>query len=146
MKTEPGLEGFTDLLDRHGGDPARWPPSAGGAAAAALLEQSTAARALLARQQDLEAWLRADAAALPGPSARLRAAILAAAPAAPHRSLWQELWQVLGGIRIAGPAFATALLLGLALGGMGQGELPGDGGDDADLVTLAQLDDDYLAY
>lgn len=146
MNAEPGHERLMDWLDRHGGDPARWPQGAAAVAMRDLLKQSPAARALLVRQQQLDALLRAEMVALPAPPARLRAAILAAAPVAPRKSLWRELWQVLGGMRIAGPAFAAALLLGLVMGRMGQSTLPGDGGDAADLVTLAQLDDDYLAY
>ena len=79
--------------------------------------------------------------------AALREAILARAPGA--RSRWRdalrEFWAALGGMRIAGPAFAAALVLGLSLGAT-MAASDGDADEDVDLVALAQFSDDYLDY
>jgi hypothetical protein len=47
---------FADLLDRHGGDPARWPADVE-RAAEQLLAQSAAARRALAAARALDGWL-----------------------------------------------------------------------------------------
>lgn len=55
-------DGFEDLLDRCGGDPAAWPPGAR-AAAERLLATSHEARDALARQREVDAWLAAPGSA-----------------------------------------------------------------------------------
>ena len=69
------LEGFRDLLDRHGGDLAHW-PAGQVAAALALLECSPEARALLDQAQDLDAALASPSKAPPGLGERIVAAAL----------------------------------------------------------------------
>lgn len=108
----PGIriERLEYCVEAYGGDPARWPPA--DAAALAALPPAQA-RALLGAASELDEWL----AALPEPDppAGLSARILADAPV-PRERLLRQLWQALGGLRVAGPAFACALSLGLAIG------------------------------
>jgi anti-sigma-K factor RskA len=112
------LETFRELLDTHGSDLARW-PSVAGAEAAVLAQLDAQARAMLdgARRLD-QAWSETR----PQAAGRdLHARILDALPArkvsaAAPRSLWSLLLGELGGWRVAGPALATALTLGIALG------------------------------
>lgn len=100
-----------------------------------------AARAAEAR---LDAWLATSVPPAPPPA--LRAVILAAAR--PARPSWHEalaaFWQEIGGARLAGPAFALALMAGI---GLGNGLMPDAGIDETadDLLTLALIEDDYLA-
>lgn len=132
-----------ELLSIHGADPARWPVDARPLLAECDPEQRAA-------EAQLDNWL-ASSVVPPAPAA-LRAAILAhAAAAAPQPSsaglrdalLW--LWHELGGARLAAPAFAFAIVAGLALGG-GLSPLLGepDPGIE-DLLSLAQIDERYLA-
>lgn len=139
------LQAFEAALDCHGAVLAHW-PAALAESAQALLATSAEARKLLTAQMQLEALLTADSAALAPPSRNLRTAILDAAPR-PRLSLQlllSELWATLGGVRIAGPAFAAALVLGVSIGSA-LSVVPEDG-DDEDLVALAHLSDDYLEY
>lgn len=69
------LEGFRDLLDRHGGDMAQWPASQT-ASAISLLDASPDARALLAQAQQLDASLAAAPKAPAGLADRIVAAAL----------------------------------------------------------------------
>ena len=80
----------------------------------------------------------------------LRTAILAAvrADSQSRRAAWRAallaLWHELGGARVAAPVFALALAAGIGLGsGLMPATGPGDGIDD--LLTLALIDDTYLA-
>ena len=128
-----------DWLDRHGADPAHW-PAAGRDAIDALLAQSSDARAELAQARQLARLLDGDA--VPAPSAALRANVLARAPQA-RRSVGdalRELWSMLGGFRIAGPALAAALVLGTSLGAIAA---PEDEPDDVDLAEAARLASEY---
>ncbi len=127
------------LLAAHGADPSRWPPEARALAG----ECDPAERIAQARLDD---WLATSAPPPPPPA--LRAAILAAVRPAPSRPDWREallaFWQEIGGARLAAPAFALALMAGI---GLGTGLVPDASLDDAgdDLLTLALIDDDYLA-
>ena len=100
-----------------------------------------------AAEARLDAWLATSAPPAPPPA--LRAAILAAARPAPSRPNWRyallAFWQDIGGARLAAPAFALALMAGI---GLGSGLMPSaaafdEAGDD--LLTLALIEDDYLA-
>lgn len=69
------LDGFRDLLDRHGGELSRW-PAPERAAAGALLEHSPEAQTLLAEAARLEADLAATPKAPAGLADRIVAAAL----------------------------------------------------------------------
>ncbi|MBE7220436.1 MAG: hypothetical protein INR64_18360, partial [Caulobacteraceae bacterium] len=56
------IASFEDLVDRHGGDPARWPAPERGEAQA-LLAVSAAARTVLAATREVESVLRTPVAA-----------------------------------------------------------------------------------
>lgn len=95
----------------------------------------------------LETWLASSTP--PEPPAALRAAILAAAPVAlavpkvSWRDALRALWLDLGGARIAAPAFALALAIGISLGnGLLQTGLQSTPPND-DLLSLALMHDDY---
>lgn len=112
-------ERLQHLIDAYGADPARWPPAERAALAAQPLSAS------LVRALSEAAALDQTLSTLPQPElpATLAARVLAAAPQAarqrppaPQRSGWRELWDALGGLRLAGPAFAFALSFGLGLG------------------------------
>jgi hypothetical protein len=112
-------ERFLHLLDRHGGDLARW-PAAEGAAAALLAQIDPEVRALLAADRRIEtAWSLSRPAA---PESALSARILAALPSGARErppgaaAALRELLFELGGWRLAAPAFALALALGIAAG------------------------------
>jgi anti-sigma-K factor RskA len=136
------LERFRDLLDHHGSDLARW-PSVDGAEAAVLVQVDAEARAMLdgARRLD-RAWTETRP---PDASRDLHARILRALPArevlpASPRSMWAALLGEIGGWRIAGPALAAAMALGIALGyGMGDET-------SFDLVDLAGFSDIDIEY
>lgn len=135
---------FAALLDAWGADPARWPETERDAALA-LLAQSEAARRQRAQAAHLDALLAGLDA--PAPSGELRLRILRVAPVAGERrgSPWRRLWDELGGWRLAMPALAAALALGIGAGT----QLPAlAGGDDleAELLALARLDDPYTEY
>ncbi len=133
------------LLAIYGADPARWPSQE----RARIAEADQAARAAQAR---LDQAL-ADFQPPPLPE-RVRATILAAARAdvASRRLSWRAallaLWHELGGARVAAPVFALALVAGIGLGsGLvsdGGASVPVDAVDD--LLTLALIDDTYLAF
>ncbi len=97
----------------------------------------------------LDAWLASSTP--PEAPAALRAAILAAAPLAvgtPTPSLADALrafWFDLGGLRVAAPAFALALALGISVGnGLLQTGLYGAEPTE-DLLSLALIHDDYTS-
>lgn len=103
------LETFSGLLDTHGADPARWPPTEA-EAARRLLADSAEARAMHRRAQALAALLDES---LPGPDAqalaRMRARLAQAVAAAPpaHASAHASPWAWL---RPLWPAGCGALL------------------------------------
>lgn len=97
----------------------------------------------------LDAWLASSKP--PAPPAALRAAILAAAPLAVTASTlsWAEavraLWLDIGGLRIAAPAFALALAVGISLGnGLLQATVHTTAATD-DLLSLALIHDNYTS-
>ncbi|WP_395792943.1 hypothetical protein [Aquimonas sp.] len=113
-------ERLQHLIDAYGADPARWPPAERAALAAARPLSAPLAQAL-AEAAALDQAL--SGLPLPELPSSLAARVLAAAPQAarhrppaPQRSGWRELWDALGGLRLAGPAFALALSFGLGLG------------------------------
>lgn len=135
---ELSLERLETLLDCHGGDLRRWPPSER-AAAERLLAGSAAARALKAQAEALDAALDDYAVAPPDPQLRARL-VSAQAPRADRAGWLRELWRDLGGWRLAGPAFAASLALGAivpALLDQGGSDLP-----DEDLIAAMQLIDE----
>jgi anti-sigma-K factor RskA len=137
------LDRLRALLDAHGPSPATWPEGVRDAAQA-LLDASVAARAELAAAQRLHTLLDAD---VPAPAPHLAAAVLARAPRARAgwRATLRELWDGVGGARLALPAFAAALALGISLGLL-LDPPAADDGDEAELLNLAQLDTDYDGY
>lgn len=134
---------IAELAAAWGSDPARWPAS-GREGVASRLRGSPTLQAVLAREASFERDLNLPAP--PGPSMALRARILAAAPAgsAPRVGLVELLrllWQDIGGLRIAGPAFAGSLALGVMLAVSLQVE-PSLGSDD-EFATVLLADADY---
>ena len=137
------LERLRAVIEAYGTSAARW-PEAERTAAAALLAESTEARALAAQAAPLDQLL--DAVPAFGPTAAMRAAILAAAPQ--RRLRRGEGWRVfigeLGGWRLAGAVLAASLALGIVSGGwlsLGQ-----TAETSPDLLQLAQLDDSATEY
>lgn len=135
------LARLRELLDAYGDRPQRW-PEAERAAALQLLANSAEACAL--REQ--AAWLDAslDRFEVAPTSPQLRAAILRSYPpvAVGWRAWLAELWQELGGWRLATPAFAASLFLGALVPNLVDrpiADLP-----DEDLVADVQfVDDDF---
>ncbi|MBS7458022.1 hypothetical protein [Coralloluteibacterium stylophorae] len=130
------------LLDAYGGDPARWPERER-AAALALLAADPVARARTEAAAGFDALIalpQADA------SPRLRQRVLATIPA-PRPTLGERLrtlFEPFGGWRMAGPAFAASLALGVAFGALMPKDdslAPGEA-----LVQYAQLDDRYAEF
>jgi len=106
-------ERIRQLIEAYGADPARWPAADRDAAAAQHAEPTAAVAVELQQARALDCALDAVSPPLALPSG-LRARILATAPA-PRVAWWFELGQALGGLRLAGPAFACAISLGLGL-------------------------------
>ena len=83
--------------------------------------------------------------AVPPPSAQLRRDVLAAIAREPRRLSWRDalaaLWRELGGTRIAGPAFAMALAMGVGMSWLLEDDATGNDDVRDDLIALAQLDD-----
>jgi len=137
-RSAPSRTRLQALIAAYGADPARW-PAGEGATLTAALQADPALRAEWADAQALDAAL----ASLPAPALpeSLAARILQQAPAAAQaasalsstpapaaakplpsatnrprpRFGWRDLWIELGGLRLAGPAFACALSLGFGL-------------------------------
>ena len=88
----------------------------------------------------------------PAPRAQLRRDVLAAVAREPRaaarveRETWFQtlatLWRELGGTRLAAPAFAMALAVGIGLSWLAEDAVASDDGEE-DLVALAQLDNAY---
>lgn len=106
-------ERFEALAEAHGGAIARWPDDTRLAAEAFVAAEPRAARAILARAENLDAAL--DAWRPPQPSHALRERVIAAAPKAIRRAI-RWTW-VIGASAGAGLCAATAagLLLGVSL-------------------------------
>ena len=140
-------ERLQHLIDAYGADPARWPPAERTALAAAQPLSAPLAR-LLAEAAVLDQAL--SGLPLPELPATLAARVLAAAPQsarhrppAPRRSGWRELWDALGGLRLAGPAFAFALSLGLGLGTLIPQAADEPESDLETYIALAWLDESF---
>jgi len=134
---------IAELAAAWGSDPSRW-PAAEREGVASRLRGSPALQALLAREAGFERDIELPAP--PGPSMALRTRILAGAPKAraPRAGLVELLrllWQDIGGLRIAGPAFAGSLALGVMLAMSLQAE-PSLGSDD-EFATVLLADADY---
>jgi anti-sigma factor RsiW len=123
------------LLDAHGAAPRRWPPSQRQAALELIARDAAAARMHAAAEE-----LDADLTALPQPTlpAQLIERILATAPRRlGWRAALRQLWQDLGGLRLAGPVLACGLMAGMTWPMLdAQSPL---GSEDPDLISVAQL-------
>jgi hypothetical protein len=133
------LDRLQTLLDVYGADPQRWPAHERDAAWQ-LVQQSSAAQALHRQALALDAMLDADR--VPPPDAALRTRILSTLPAprADWRRWLADLWAEIGGWRLAAPAFALSLSLGMWLPTLltdSDSDLP-----DEDLIAAVQLIDD----
>lgn len=144
MTTTMTLPRFTALVDAYGAEASRWPERERDAALA-LLAASPEARALREAAAHLDARLALPVAA---PPPGLRAGVLRAiaAPTAGEglAELLRALWRGMGGWRVAAPAFAASLALGVALGATLQPAATTNG--NADLMQLALLDDGYTEF
>lgn len=146
MNTHRSRQRYLDLLAAHGADPARWPE-----AERDWMQQQSETDHHAARHHAALLDTELDLLAAPDPSASLRRAILDAVArdariAEPRLSLLQSLralWGELGGVRLAGPAFAMALAAGVSLGWMLEPMPPLDDTASEDLLALAQFDDSY---
>ena len=82
--------------------------------------------------------------AVPPPAAHLRRNVLMAVAREPRRLSWRAaiaaLWRELGGSRIAGPALAMALAMGVGMSWLLEDDAADDNGAGDDLIALAQLD------
>lgn len=138
------LDRFAALVDAHGADLRRWPPAERDAAQA-LLRISPEARALRDAAGRLDAML--DRWRVPAHSTDLRLRVLRDAPRAGERrpSMPRRLWHELGGWRLAAPALAAALTLGIGIGSTWPALEPDDAFE-TELFSLAQLDDPYTEY
>ena len=133
------LSRFEELLDQHGSDATGWPATERDAAQA-LLTMSAEARSLQQRaaetDQRLSQWQSPEAS--PGFRRRLLADFAAQQPAPSWLGL---LMRQLGGARLAMPAMAAAMVLGIMVGNW----LPMEGSsvDDVasdDALSLLQYD------
>jgi len=135
---------FHALAETWGGDLARWPADLR-PAAEALLARDADARASRDRALALDALLAVDAVA--PPAADLRRTILAAAEDHVGAGFLRALLRELGGLRVAGPALAASLVLGIATASMFEPLL--DTATDVqapDYAELALLDGAYEDY
>ncbi len=113
MSALMSLERFAVIVDAYGADPRRWPAAERDAAQAFAAADAQAA-VLLAEALALDAGL--DALPIPEPaSAALRRAAMPL-PVTARSSRWQELLALLGGWRLALPAMAVALIVGINVG------------------------------
>jgi hypothetical protein len=138
------LDRFRALADAWGGDLSRWPASER-VAARALMEASPAARAELDDARSFDALLSRDVVA--PPSTGLRRAIVLAADARLEGGFWNTLWRDLGGARIAGPALAASVVLGIAASAILSPALDtATTTESPDYAELALLDGAYEDY
>jgi hypothetical protein len=137
---------ITALIAAYGADPSRWPPAERDAHAAAAARAATALRDAAA----LDAML-ATLEETPAVSTDLRRRVLLAVAAQPRPAArgigaaLRELWRELGGARIAGPALALAMVVGL---GLGWATTPAvaEAGETEDLLAIAQFEDTYEEF
>lgn len=117
MSPAMNLERFAVIVDAYGADPRRWPAAERDAAQSFAASDAQAA-VLLADALALDASL--DALPIPEPAgAALRRTAMplpiSVRPAI-HSGRWQELLALLGGWRLALPAMAVALIVGVNVG------------------------------
>lgn len=144
MTTPMTLDRFRDLADAWGGDLSRWPASEQ-AAARVLMETSPAARAEFDEARSFDVLLSRDVVA--PPSSGLRREIVLAADARLEGGFWKTLWRELGGARIAGPALAASVVLGVAASAMLSPALDATTtAEPPDYAELALLDGAYEDY
>ncbi|WP_460811744.1 hypothetical protein [Luteimonas pelagia] len=144
MTTPMTLDRFRALADAWGGDLSRWPVS-DQAAAEVILATTPAARAVLDDARSLDALLGHDVVA--SLSTGLRRAIVLAADARLEAGFWKTLWRELGGARIAGPALAASVVLGVAASAMLSPALDATTtAEPPDYAELALLDGAYEDY
>ena len=139
------LERFRTLADAHGGDLVRW-PQAEREAAQACLAHCAEAREALGQAAGLDALLAQDVPAAPAAGLR-RAIVLAAEGRIGTGGLLQALWRELGGLRVAGPAFAASLALGIAVAALVEEPFELDAGTEVPAYDeLALLELGYEDY
>ena len=124
---------FEALADAYGADLRRWPHEEQEAARALLEREPSAARAILAAADDLDALLAASPA--PAPSQTLRDAIFAAAPKARPRRALLGYW-------LPGAGLAAAALAGVIVGTATLSAITADAR--AEAVLAEALPDDAL--
>ncbi|MDP3295172.1 MAG: sigma factor [Nevskia sp.] len=113
MSPAMNLERFAVIVDAYGADPRRWPAAERDAAQTFVASDAQAA-VLLTEALALDASL--DALPTPEPAgAALRRAAMPL-PITARSSRWQELLALLGGWRLALPAMAVALIVGVNVG------------------------------
>lgn len=130
---------LTQILEAYGSEPARWPEGER-AAAMQCLQAHPEAAALLEQAAQLDGML--DSWLVPAPTPRLRASILAQVPA-PRRNwarMLQDLWDELGGWRLAAPTFAASLMVGVLLP-LQPASFSGDLPDDDLLAWVESIDE-----
>ena len=93
----------------------------------------------------LDALLALDR--VPAPSPGLRRAVLLAADARAD-GFWRALWRELGGLRVAGPALAASLALGVTVATLLPADAVGEPAADTapDYTELALFDAAYEDY
>ncbi|WP_293397106.1 hypothetical protein [Nevskia sp.] len=113
MSALMSLERFAVIVDAYGADPRRWPAAERDAAQSFAAADARAA-VLLAEALALDASL--DALPIPEPAGAVLRRAAMPLPVTAHSSRWQELLVLLGGWRLALPAMAVALIVGINVG------------------------------
>ncbi|HET6602672.1 MAG TPA: hypothetical protein VFG21_00430 [Xanthomonadaceae bacterium] len=137
------LERFRTQAEAYGGELARWPQHEREAAQARLMRCADA-RQSLRQAGELDAWLAHEVTPAPHSDLR-RAIVLAAEGRIGAGGLLRALWRELGGLRVAGPAFAGSLALGIAAAAMVEAPLEAEAQAPA-YAELALLDPGYEDY
>jgi len=136
------LDQFVQLAQTWGGQIERWPQTQRDAAYA-LLDSDRNALAALIEAAELEHLITP----IPDPTPALRTRILADAVSSrpATRGFLHRLWDELGGLRLIAPAFASSVLLAVALVQLDP-STSGVGEDHElfDLALLAVEDEEYL--
>jgi hypothetical protein len=128
---ESDLERLRVLVESYGSDPERWPAEE--RHAFERLSASVEARAWLAEQRRLDAWLARAEDVEPSPALLRRVAEIPVRQGAPRAWVWP-----FGRLRNAVAVAAAAATMGMVVGLSGPELSPGDGHDEWDeLSTLA---------
>jgi|CXWL01.1.fsa_nt_gi anti-sigma-K factor RskA len=133
------LERLRELLDAYGAEPAHWPEHER-SSAERLLASSETARQCLRAAVDLDRAL--DHWSVPAPPVALQARVLRQMTETRPgwRGVLKQIWEDLGGWRIAAPAFAFSLAMGAVLPVLlddVDGDLP-----EEDLIAAVQFVDE----